>query len=306
MTDTDRPPRPDPVAVEPDAVPETLTEREQWIAWRYKFDTGRDEWTKVPVDADTGGFAKSTDSDTWTSFSEALDYHGRAGTDTDGLGFVFSESGTVAGVDLDDCRDPDTGDLEPWADELLADVATYTEISPSGTGLHLYGLGFIPDGGNRADVSDGAGHLEMYDSGRFFTVTGARVDGTPDAVEQVNDEIADVHAAHIADDEPDPKTPKPAGDGGVRADSPGANPGEDAEPSPRDAPDGVEVVEENGDVIARRRGITDHLRGTRRRVWGRSPSVAARSPRCGCAGPHPRSAARPRRRRTAGGSGRRS
>jgi putative DNA primase/helicase len=242
MTDTDRPPRPDPVAVEPDAVPETLTEREQWIAWRYQWADDRDEWTKVPVDADTGGFAKSTDSDTWTSFSEALDYHGRAGTDTDGLGFVFSESGTVAGVDLDDCRDPDTGELEPWADELLAGVATYTEISPSGTGLHLYGLGFIPDGGNRADVSDGAGHLEMYDSGRFFTVTGARVDGTPDAVEQVNDEIADVHAARIADDEPDPKTPKPAGDGGVRADSPGANPGVDAEKTGSDS-DGPDLTD---------------------------------------------------------------
>jgi putative DNA primase/helicase len=259
MTD-DRPPRPDPLGAEPDAVPETLTEREQWIAWRYKFDSGRDEWTKVPVDADTGGFAKSTDPDTWVSFATALGYHERTDTDTDGLGFVFSESGTVAGIDLDDCRDPDTGDLEPWADELLADVETYTEISPSGTGLHLYGLGFVPDGGNRAGVSGAAGHLEMYDSGRFFTVTGARVDGTPDAVEQVNDEIADVHAVHIADDDPDPKTPKPAGDGGVRADSPGANPGVDAERtgSDSDGPDltDAELLEraknaENGDKFRR-------------------------------------------------------
>ena len=224
----DRPPRPDPLGVEPDAVPETLTEREAWVCWRYKFDTDRDEWTKVPVDADTGGFAKSTDLDTWVSFATALAFHERADTDTDGVGFVVHDGNTVLGLDLDDCRDPDTGDLEAWADDLLDDVPTYAEVSPSGTGLRLFGLGFVPDGGNRGDVDAGTGHLEMYDSGRYLTVTGRAVDGSPDDVRQVNAEIGDVHAAHIADPEPEREAPKPAGDGGVQADSSGANPRVDA------------------------------------------------------------------------------
>ena len=221
----DRPPRPDPIEPDVDAIPETLRDRQQWIAWRYEWKPDRDEWTKVPVDPNTGGFAKSTDPDTWTSFGAAVAHHEDAGSKTDGLGFVFAESGTVAGIDLDDCRDPDSGDLEAWADELLEDVRTFTEISPSGTGLHLYGLGFVPDGGNRGDVPDAPGHVEMYDSGRFFTVTGARVDGTPDDVEQVNDGIDDVHAEYIRDDEPDTNSSKAAGDGGVAVDSAGATPG---------------------------------------------------------------------------------
>jgi len=230
MTD-DRPPRSDPVEPAVDAVPETLRERQQWICWRYDWDDGRDEWTKVPVDPATDGFASTTDPDTWAGFGAAVSHHGQAGADTDGVGFVFAESGTVAGIDLDDCRDPDTGDLEPWADELLDDISTFTEVSPSGTGLHLYGLGFVPDGGNRGDVPDAPGHVEMYDSGRFFTVTGAHLEDAPADINQVNDQIDVVHAEYIRDDEPGGNTAESAADGGVQADSPGSNPRVDADDS---------------------------------------------------------------------------
>jgi primase-polymerase (primpol)-like protein len=224
----DRPSRPDALPFDPEPVPDTLTNRGQWVAWRYQFDTDCDEWTKVPVNVDTGGFAKSTDPDTWTSFADAVAYHERSETDTDGVGFVVHDGDTVLGLDLDDVRDPDTGDLEAWADDVLDDVPTYAEVSPSGTGLRLFGLGFVPDGGNRGDVDAGAGHLEMYDSGRYLTVTGQRVDDSPNDVRQVNDEIGDVHAEYIADPEPERDAPKSAGDGGVQADSSGGNPGVDA------------------------------------------------------------------------------
>jgi putative DNA primase/helicase len=196
-----KPPKPDPVSVDPDGLPELLTDRDQWICWRYKFDDSRDEWTKVPVEPG-GGFASTTDSDTWRSFSTALGYHGRRGSNTDGLGFVFDENGTVAGVDLDDCRDPETGVFDDWANEVLKDVPTFGEVSPSGTGAHLYGLGFVP-GDNRADIEGAEGHIEMYDSGRFFTVTGARIDGQADQVNQVNDHIKTVHLRHIAETDTD-------------------------------------------------------------------------------------------------------
>jgi len=115
---TDRPPRPDPLQLEPEEIPEQLTERNQWVCWRYKFDTDRDEWTKVPVDVD-GGFASSTDPDTWSSFSRALATHEEAGVDTDGLGFVVSDDDLVTGLDLDDCSDPTTGELDEWAEGYL-------------------------------------------------------------------------------------------------------------------------------------------------------------------------------------------
>jgi P4 family phage/plasmid primase-like protien len=191
------PPRPDTLDVNPEGIPEGLTQRDQWVCWQYKWQSGREEWTKVPVDATTGYNAKSSDKDTWTSYATALEYHHT--NDTDGLGFMLDESDTVLGLDLDDCRDADTGELEPWAAHLLIDVDTYAEVSPSGTGLHLLGHAILPDGGNRGDVDNGEGHLEMYDSGRYFTVTGQRVDDTPADVCQVNDAVSEVHAEHIAD-----------------------------------------------------------------------------------------------------------
>lgn len=215
-----KPPRPDPVGVNPDAVPATLKDRDAWVCWRYSWDSDRDEWTKIPVDASTGRFAKSTDSDTWASFEDAVDYHERTDTDTDGIGYVVHDSDTVMGVDLDDCRDPQTGDLDGWAGLVVDDVETYTEVSPSGTGLRQFGLGFVPDGGNRGDVEDTEGHIEMYDTARYLTVTGAKLDGTPDDVHQVNDEISELHARYIADDE----SAQTAESGGVEGDSPASNP----------------------------------------------------------------------------------
>lgn len=99
----DRPERPEALTLQPDTVSEELRERDHWVAWRYKWRD--DEWTKFPVDASTGGAASSTDPETWTSFANALAYHERDGTDTDGVGFALEES-IVAGLDLDDCRGP--------------------------------------------------------------------------------------------------------------------------------------------------------------------------------------------------------
>ena len=217
----DRPSRPTPLPLQPDAVPDKLRERDHWVCWRYEWRD--DDWTKVPIDATNGGRGDSTDPETWTSFANALAYHERDGTDTDGLGFMLEES-IVAGLDLDDCRDPKTGDLEPWADDIREDVPTYAEVSPSGTGVHLVGFGFKPDGRCRGDVDGAEGHIEMYDSGRYLTVTGHALDEAPADVRQVNDELVDVHAEYIADDA-DPETPVP--NGGAETGEPDANPGDE-------------------------------------------------------------------------------
>jgi len=214
-----KPPRPDPLGVEPETVPDQLTGRDRWICWRNQWDSDREEWTKVPIEPGNDSYASSTDPDTWASFASALAYHERNDTDTDGLGFVFVSDDLVVGVDLDDCRDPDTGELEDWASGLVDDLPTYAELSPSGTGLHLYAFGIMPDGKTRAGVDGADGHLEMYEEDRYFTVTGSHVDGSPEQVQQVNDELESVHSEYIAE------TPKRDVSKPEEPDSPDANPG---------------------------------------------------------------------------------
>ena len=213
--------RPEPLAFEPGAVPDTLRDRDQWVVWRYEWKPDREEWTKIPIDVDTGDFGSSTDARTWNAFADALAYHEEPATDTDGVGFVVSDDDLLVGIDLDDCRDPDTGEIDAWARDLLESVPTYAEVSPSGTGLRAFGLGFVPDGGNRGDIDGAEGHLEIYDSGRYLTVTGHAVEESPATVEQVHKEIDSIHAEHIRDDA---ETPKVGADGGVQADSTGSNP----------------------------------------------------------------------------------
>jgi putative DNA primase/helicase len=148
-------------------IPEELTERPQWVVWRYEQRDGKQ--TKVPRTPSTGLRASSTDPMTWATFSEALgDYGGDTPAPSyDGVGFVFSEDDPFCGIDLDKCRDPETGDVERWAREILKRVCNgYVEISPSGTGIHIIVEGVVRGGGTRR------GPVEMYSRGRFFTVTG--------------------------------------------------------------------------------------------------------------------------------------
>ena len=112
----------------------------------------------------TGRRASSTNSRTWGSFEEVLESY-EAGNH-DGIGFVFSTGDPYCGVDLDDAVEPETGEVAVWAQQVIDGLAGYTELSPSGTGIHIIVRGELPAGGNRK------GPLEMYDKKRFFTMTG--------------------------------------------------------------------------------------------------------------------------------------
>lgn len=63
-------------------------------------------------------------------------------------------------------QNPDTGAIEPWAQEIIDRFSSYTEASPSGTGVHIIARGTLPDGGRKK------GDLEIYGEGRYFTATG--------------------------------------------------------------------------------------------------------------------------------------
>lgn len=88
-----------------DDLPTALVDRDQWVCWRTH---GRDDKpTKVPIVPGTTQFASTTDPPTWRSFATARE--GVTTTPVDGLGFVFTADDPLIGIDLDDCRDPESG-----------------------------------------------------------------------------------------------------------------------------------------------------------------------------------------------------
>ena len=90
------------------------------------------EWTKFPLVADgSGKWASTTEPETWRSFDAAMKFARRA----DGAGIRISEP--YCGIDLDKCRNKTTGLVAAWAMKLVERFDSYTEISPSGEGLHI-------------------------------------------------------------------------------------------------------------------------------------------------------------------------
>jgi hypothetical protein len=189
---TRRPPRP---VFNGRAVPSCLKPLPQWVAWRYQWredpegDGG--EWAKVPRNLRRAceRSAKSDDPTTWTDYADALVRAEslRANRDLDridGLGFVFVKGGGLFGLDIDGCRDPKTGELSPFAAKWVAEFATYADVSPSGTGIKLFCRGKLPwDTGRKVPVGDGQ-EIELYEFGRYFTITGKTAPGSvPDVAD---------------------------------------------------------------------------------------------------------------------------
>jgi putative DNA primase/helicase len=97
------------------------------------------------------------------------------------------EGTPYAGVDLDKCRDLESGVIEPWAEAIIDRSNSYTEISPSGAGAHVLVKARLPAGRRRTE------RFEIYDSGRYFTMTGQHLAGTPETVEERQDAIEALH-----------------------------------------------------------------------------------------------------------------
>jgi primase-like protein len=169
---TSKPARVDVIAT---GVPERLRKLMRWVVWRWK--RRKKNWDKPPLQLD-GSFASVDDPRTWMTFDEALAAH-RSGK-FDGIGFVLGyvaeEDVTYTGVDLDDCRDQQTGELSDWAAAHLERLHTYAEVSPSGEGVKALALGKLP--GPDRNESERLG-VEMYSGNRYFTVTGHVQPGTP-------------------------------------------------------------------------------------------------------------------------------
>jgi putative DNA primase/helicase len=146
-------------------IPDQLTERPQWVCWR--LEMRGDKSTKVPYTPDTECRASSTDLMTWSTFDQALAAYEAGGPPYDGIGFCFCSADPLTGIDLDGCRNPETGEVAPWAQKIISEASEgYIEVSPSKTGVHIIIEGRVRDGGIRR------GPVEMYSRDRFFTITG--------------------------------------------------------------------------------------------------------------------------------------
>ena len=151
-----------------DSIPTELAEQPNWVVFRLEWDEKTERYTKRPYDAKTGFLAKSNDPSTWCDFDLAVD----TSQQFDGIGYMFD--GHYYGVDLDNVESEIMrymqGDIE---DNIVSDfidvLCSYSEISPSGTGVHIICKGQLPEGGRRK------GDVEMYGNGRFFTMTGNRI-----------------------------------------------------------------------------------------------------------------------------------
>jgi hypothetical protein len=159
-------------------IPDVLRQRPHWVVWRRQTVGGK--LTKVPYSATTGRKASTTDAGTWAPFAVAQGALAAPGASYDGLGYVFSADDPYAGVDLDHCRDPQTGHVAPWASDLIVRLGSYVEVSPSGTGVHVIVRATLPAGcRHKAPYGGDGGVVEVYDRARYLTVTGEPLAGTP-------------------------------------------------------------------------------------------------------------------------------
>jgi primase-polymerase (primpol)-like protein len=181
-------PAPLPPAVAP------LVDRPNWVIWRLEaIKTGK--LTKVPYRAtapDTK--AKTDDPSSWAPYADAVSANGAS----DGVGFVLTDT-DIGAFDIDDCRDPDTGLIKPWAQQKIETVGSYAEITPSGTGVRIIGYGNGPPVHRKFKAPDGV-TCELYRRAtRYITVTGDQLGAWP----LVNiDEHIDATQAELASARP--------------------------------------------------------------------------------------------------------
>lgn len=170
-------------------IPDELKQLDNWCVW--KFENRNGKRTKIPFNAATGEFAKSNDKSTWSSYETAVNAEG-----ADGIGFFFEPP--YLGIDIDDIDDDlhrfKQGDkLDNIVSEFNEAFKSYTEVSPSGNGLHIIVKGKIPGTRRRK------GNIEMYDSGRFFTMTGKSIGKYKDVTEVSKQVFKTIYDKYLPD-----------------------------------------------------------------------------------------------------------
>ena len=188
---------------------EELKRYDRWVCW--KAAPGKDgRITKVPYEAIPAGarWAKSNDPKTWKPYETAASVANTAGFN--GVGFVLGADLPYTCIDLDHCVNRETGEMKEPAATIVTMIreagGTYIEHSPSNTGLHIWLRGELPadkkGGIKRSEIG-----VELYQAGRYITITGEPLDNVPIAdMQSVLDEIINTYGG-LKEKQPGPAAP---------------------------------------------------------------------------------------------------
>lgn len=162
-----------------DTIPRELMAYRQWVCWCY-VETGRlkpDKRPMNPINLHNAGVAWPN---TWSSFDTAYATYQQhaAHHAVDGIGFVLTPADPIVGVDLDACIT--AGEIAPHAQQIIASLDSYTEVSPSGTGLRIL-VACQPFLQNTRTQS-----IELYSQRRWVSITGNHVVHTPPTITPVD------------------------------------------------------------------------------------------------------------------------
>lgn len=169
------------IEIQPEFIPQELKDKPKWLLWRWEKRKGQNKLTKPPYQVN-GKLADPTNPENWSTFDEVLKelannekYHG--------IGFALNETDDLVAWDLDHCIDPKSGALLDWAQNIVTELKSYTEITPSAEGLRILVKGDVPADGRKK------GNIECYKKARYVTITGNHYPGTPLALAPSNEEL---------------------------------------------------------------------------------------------------------------------
>ena len=172
----------------PDQVVTDLAEKAQWVIWRYEPGERQDaKPRKIPYYPRGGKRfgAQGSDKDKAALGDYALAAEMAVKRGFDGVGFAFLPGDGLIGIDLDGMIDPASGEISDLCQGIIQACASYTELSPSGKGVHI-----ICSGELESFKSDKIG-VEVFCGRQFFTFTGRRWPGASDQVNPLSPPVAD-------------------------------------------------------------------------------------------------------------------
>lgn len=181
-----------------DQIPERMRVYSSWVMWKYQLRDGK--WAKVPqkvmfscMDGATRTVYYQNISMTkpklWQPWNKLRANNWAMELFADqlvGLGFCISANDPFCAIDLDHCRNPETGEIADYALKIIEDLNSYTELSTTGTGVHIYIVGKKP---GLARCRRNGVKVEIYDDKRFVALTGNHLPGTPTDVEERQEEL---------------------------------------------------------------------------------------------------------------------
>ncbi len=138
----------------------------KWCRWEWQFDEEKERWKKPPY-SHTNKPLPINRPDEWCFYADVATFERK--------GYLLTKGSRICVIDLDDCRNPETEEIADWAWKIIEALDSYTEVSPSGTGIHIIVYGEKPEN-SRSRFHLHGHEVEVYDSNRYVTFTGLVVD----------------------------------------------------------------------------------------------------------------------------------